>query len=196
MGGLGTRVIGVNGSPRKNGNTDYIMKVVLDCLKAEGIETEIVQIGGEIVRGCKACDACVQRKDGKCIISDDGLNELLAKLKDADGILLGSPTYFSDITPEMKAFIDRSGKVSSANGGFFARKSGAAVTAVRRGGAAHSLDSMNHWLHIQQTYIVGSSYWNMVYCREIGEAAKDEEGIRTMKTLGQNMAYLLGRLKS
>jgi len=189
------RVIGVNGSPRKNGNTDYIMKVVLDCLKAEGIETEIVQIGGEIVRGCKACNSCVQRKDGKCIISDDGLNELLAKLKDADGILLGSPTYFSDITPEMKAFIDRSGKVSSANGGFFARKAGAAVTAVRRGGAAHSLDSMNHWLHIQQTYIVGSSYWNMVYCREIGEAAKDEEGIRTVKTLGQNMAYLLQRLK-
>ena len=190
------KVIGVNGSPRKNGNTDYIMKVVFDSLKAEGIETEIVQIGGQIVRGCKACDSCKQRKDGKCIIADDGLNELLAKLKDADGILLGSPTYFSDITPEMKAFMDRSGRLSSANGGFFTRKAGAAVTAVRRGGAAHSLDSMNHWLHIQQTYMVGSSYWNMVYCREIGEAAKDEEGIKTMKTLGQNMAYLLQRLKS
>jgi multimeric flavodoxin WrbA len=189
------KVIGVNGSPRKNGNTDYIMKVVLDCLEAEGIETEIVHIGGRIVRGCKDCDSCEQRKDGRCIIADDGLNELVAKLKDADGILLGSPTYFSDITPEMKAFMDRSGKVSIANGGFFRRKAGAAVTAVRRGGAAHSLESMNHWLHIQQTYIVGSSYWNMVYCREIGEAAKDEEGIRTMKTLGQNMAYLLQRLR-
>lgn len=189
------KVIGVNGSPRKNGNTDYIMKVVFDRLQAAGIETEVVQIGGEIVRGCKACDSCVRRKDGKCIIADDGLNELVAKLKDADGVLLGSPTYFSDITPEMKAFMDRSGKVSGANGGLFARKAGAAVTAVRRGGAAHSLDSMDHWLHIQQTYIVGSNYWNMVYCREIGEAAKDEEGIKTMKTLGQNMAYLLERLQ-
>ena len=194
-GGPGMKVIGVNGSPRKNGNTDYIMKVVFDCLKADGIETEIAQIGGKIVQGCKACDSCKQRKDGKCIIADDGLNELLAKLKDADGILLGSPTYTSDVTPEMKAFMDRAGRVSSANGGFFIRKAGSAVTAVRRGGAAHCLDSMNHWLHIQQIYIVGSSYWNMVYCREIGEAAKDEEGIKTMKTLGQNMAYLLERLR-
>jgi multimeric flavodoxin WrbA len=95
----------------------------------------------------------------------------------------------------MKAFMDRAGRVSNANGGFLIRKAGAAVTAVRRGGAAHSLDSMNHWLHYQQTYMVGSSYWNMVYCREIGEAVKDEEGIKTMKTLGQNMAYLLQRLK-
>jgi multimeric flavodoxin WrbA len=172
------------------------MKVVFDCLKSEGIETEIVQIGGKRVRGCKDCNSCRQRKDGRCVIADDGLNELLAKLKDADGILLGSPTYTSGVTPEMKAFMDRAGRVSSANGGFFVRKAGAAVTAVRRGGAAHSLDSMYHWLHIQQTYIVGSSYWNMVYCQEIGEAAKDEEGIRTMKTLGQNMAYLLEHLKS
>jgi multimeric flavodoxin WrbA len=189
------KVIAVNGSPRKGGNTDFILRAACEPLEAEGIGTEIVHIGGKIVHGCTACGTCRKRRDGRCIISDDGLNELLVKLRDADGILLGSPTYFSDVTPEMKAFMDRSGMVSNANGGFFIRKAGGAVTAVRRGGAAHSLDSMYHWLHYQQTFIVGSSYWNMVYCREIGEAAKDDEGMKTMKTLGENMAYLLGRLR-
>ncbi len=188
------KVFGINGSPRKGGNTDYVIKVVFERLEAQGIETEIVQIGGKIVHGCTACGTCARKKNGRCVIDDDGLNELLAKLNDADGILLGSPTYFSDITPEMKAFIDRSGMVSNANGGYFKRKAGAAVTTVRRGGAAHSLDSMYHWLHYQQTFIVGSSYWNMVYCRDIGEAAKDEEGIRTMRTLGENMGWLLHRI--
>jgi multimeric flavodoxin WrbA len=189
------KVIGINGSPRKAGNTEYIIKVVFERLEAAGIETEMVQIGGDIVRGCTACGSCGRRKDGRCIIAEDGLNELMAKLAESDGVILGSPTYFSDITPEMKAFMDRAGMVSNANGGYLRRKAGAAVTAVRRGGAAHSLDSMNHWLHYQQTYMVGSSYWNMVYCRDIGEAQNDEEGMRTMRTLGDNMAYLLQRLK-
>jgi multimeric flavodoxin WrbA len=188
------KVIGINGSPRENGNTDYIIKVVFEVLEAAGIETEIVHIGGKIIHGCTNCGSCRRTKDLKCILGDDGLNDLMLKLKDADGVVLGSPTYFSDITSEMKAFMDRAGFVSNACGGILIYKAGAAVTAVRRGGAAHALDSMNHWLHYQQTFMVGSSYWNMVYCKDVGEAAKDEEGMRTMKTLGQNMVYLLERL--
>jgi multimeric flavodoxin WrbA len=189
------KVIGINGSPRKGGNTDHSIRAVFRCLEAAGIETEIVQIGGKIERGCNGCWACRKTKDNKCILPDDGLNDLLLRIKDCDGILLGSPTYFSDVTPEMKAFLDRAGTVSNANGGLLVHKAGSAITTVRRGGASHTLDTMNHFLHCQQTYMVGSSYWNMVYCREIGEAEKDEEGMKTMKTLGENMLYLLERLK-
>ncbi|MGO8693140.1 MAG: flavodoxin family protein [Rectinemataceae bacterium] len=190
------KVLGINGSPRKAGNTDYIMKVVFEILESAGIQTEMIQIGGKIVRGCNGCRLCFKNKDDRCVIADDGLNEIFPKLKGCDGILLGSPTYFSDITPEMKAFMDRSGFVSNANGGYLIHKAGASVTAVRRGGAVHSLDSMNHWLHYQQTFMVGSSYWNMVYGREVGEAQKDEEGMNTMRTLGHNMVYLLEKLKT
>jgi multimeric flavodoxin WrbA len=189
------KVLGINGSPRKGGNTEYILKVVAEVLEASGIETEIAQIGGKIIHGCTNCGSCKRTKDLKCSLGEDGMNDLMTKIRDSDGILLGSPTYFSDVTPEMKAFMDRAGFVSNANGGLLIHKAGASVTAVRRGGAAHALDSMNHWLHYQQTFMVGSSYWNMVYCRDVGEASKDEEGIRTMKTLGANMAYLLQRLK-
>jgi multimeric flavodoxin WrbA len=188
------KVLGINGSPRKGGNTDFIIKVVFEILEKAGIETEIVQIGGKILKGCNGCMVCFKTKDNRCVIDDDGLNDLMPKLKACDGILLASPTYFSDVTPEMKAFMDRAGFVSNANGGFLIHKAGAAITAVRRGGAQHTLDTMNHWLHYQQTYMVGSSYWNMVICREIGEATKDEEGMKTMKTLGHNMLYLFERL--
>ena len=190
------KVLGINGSPRKSGNTDFIIKVVFEILEKAGIETEIVQIGGKIEKGCNGCRVCFKTKNDRCIIDDDGLNELIPKLKACDGILLGSPTYFSDVTPEMKAFMGRAGFVSNANGGYLIHKAGAAITAVRRGGAQHTLDTMNHWLHYQQTYMIGSSYWNMVICREIGEAAKDEEGMKTMRTLGQNMVYLLERLNT
>ena len=190
------KVLGINSSPRKGGNTDFIIKVVFEILEEAGIETEIVQIGGKIEKGCNACMACFKTKDDRCIIDDDGLNDLIPKLKACDGILLASPTYFSDVTTEMKAFMDRAGYVSNANGGYLIHKAGTAITAVRRGGTQHTLDTMNHWLHSRQTFMVGSSYWNMVFCREIGEAAKDEEGMKTMRTLGQNMVYLLERLNT
>ena len=188
------KVVGINGSPRVRGNTDYCIKVVFEILNKAGIETEIIHIGGKALRGCNGCRICFKEKNDRCVFEDDMLNDLVPKLRACDGILLGSPTYFSDVTPEMKAFMDRVGYMSNATGGFLVRKPSAAITAVRRGGAQHTLDTMNHWLHYMQTFMVGSSYWNMVVCREVGEAEKDEEGMRTMRTLGDNMAFLLQRL--
>jgi multimeric flavodoxin WrbA len=189
------KVLGINGSPREGGNTDAILKMAFEPLQEAGIETEIVRIGGQGIRGCTACMACFRNRNKRCIIETDMLNEVVARFDEVDGIVLGSPTYFADVTADIKAFMDRAGFVSNANGGMLRHKAGASVTAVRRGGAIHTLDSMNHWLHYMQTFMVGSSYWNMVYCREPGEAASDAEGVKTMRNLGLNMAHLLGLMR-
>lgn len=185
------KVLGINGSPRAGGNTETILKLVFEPLNAAGIETEIIRIGGRNIRGCTGCRACFKNKDGRCIINADVLNEVVEHFERIDGIVLGSPTYFADVTADMKAFMDRAGMVTNANGPALKYKAAAAVTAVRRGGAIHCLDTMNHWLHYMQTFMVGSTYWNMVYGRELGEAEQDAEGVKTMQNLGQNMAHLL-----
>lgn len=189
-----TKVLAINGSPRANGNTSIMLNVVLDELRKEGIETELVQIGGKNIHGCRACGKCHENQDRKCSIDDDIFNEIVTKMFQADGILLGSPTYFSDITPEMKALIDRSGFVAFANGGLFRRKVGAAVSAVRRAGAQHALDSMNHLFTISEMIIPGSCYWNLCIGLEEGDVRGDEEGMHIMKVLGENMAWLLKKI--
>jgi len=183
-----------NGSPREDGNTGILLRYVLQEIEAEGIDTEIVQVGGRKIAGCTACMECIRNKDRRCSVTDDILNECLAKMIEADGILLGSPVYFSDLTPETKALIDRSGYVARANGGLFRRKVGAAVVAVRRQGALHTFDSINHLFLISEMIVPGSTYWNLGLGREKGEVEKDEEGINTMKNLGQNMAWLLKKV--
>jgi len=190
------RVIAFNGSPRKGGNTEILLNYVLNELKNEGIDTELMQVGGNLIHGCTGCRACFRNKNRRCIIENDIVNDCITKMADADGILLGSPVYFSDITPEMKALIDRAGYVAGANDDLFKRKVGAAVIAVRRGGAVHAFDSINHFFLIRQMIVPGSCYWNMGIGREKGEVEKDEEGIRTMKILGQNMAWLLKKVVS
>jgi multimeric flavodoxin WrbA len=189
------KVLGINGSPRKGGNTEAILEMVFAPLKEAGIETEIIRIGGHAIHGCNACRSCFKNQNGRCVIETDMLNEVVATFGSIDGIVLGSPTYFSDVTPDMKAFMDRAGYVANANGAPLKHKAGAAITAVRRGGAIHCLDTMNHWLHCMQTFMVGSTYWNMVYGREIGEVQQDAEGVKTMQNLGLNMAHLLGLMK-
>ncbi|MBB6215261.1 multimeric flavodoxin WrbA [Anaerosolibacter carboniphilus] len=189
------KVVAINGSPRKGGNTEIILKVVFQELEKQGIETELVQLGGKPVRGCMACGQCFKNKDKQCIIKDDMINECIAKMEEADGIILGSPVYFTDVTTEMKALIDRAGFVSRANGDLFKHKAGAAVMAVRRGGATHAFDTMNHFLHYMQMFLVGGTYWNMVYGREIGEVENDKEGMLNMKVIGENMAWLLKKIK-
>lgn len=188
------KVLAINGSPRVEGNTSLLIKTVLEPLEAEGIETEVIQIGGKPLRGCVACMKCWENQDDKCVLKDDSLNEIAAKLKNADAVLLGSPTYFADITAEMKAFIDRSGMVARANGNYLQRKIGAGVIAVRRGGSMHALQSLQNYFLINEMIVPGSSYWNIAYGRMPGEVAEDEEGIQTMKTLGENMAWLLKKL--
>jgi multimeric flavodoxin WrbA len=188
------KVIAFNGSARKDGNTAILVRQVFAGLEAEGIETEMVQLAGRTIHGCTACRQCYKNKNQRCAIDDDVANECIAKMLAADGIILASPVYFADITAEMKALIDRAGYVARANGDMFKRKVGAAVVAARRAGAIHAFDSMNHFFLIGQMLIPGSRYWNLGIGRAKGEVENDEEGLKTMQTLGQNIAWLLKKI--
>lgn len=190
------KVLAINGSARVDGNTALMIKAVFEPLEQEGIETEMVQLAGQPLRGCLACMKCWENQDGKCVIKNDSLNEIVEKMVAADAIILGSPTYFADITAEMKALIDRSGMVTRANGNLLQRKIGAGVVAVRRGGSMHALQSLQNYFLINEMIIPGSSYWNIGYGRNIGEVSEDEEGMQTMKKLGENMAWLLRKIVS
>jgi multimeric flavodoxin WrbA len=185
------KVIAINGSPRPDGNTSMLIQRVFAPLQAAGIETETYQLGGKLLHGCIACYACMKTQDGHCAIKGDAINECIEKMVAADGIILGSPTYFADVTTEMKAMIDRAGLVCRASGNLLRRKVGAAVVAVRRAGSIRAFDTMNHFLHINQMIVPGSSYWNLAVGRDKGEVENDEEGMRTMQVLGENMAWLL-----
>ena len=183
------KVVAFNGSGRKDGNTYLLLKVVLDELQAEGIETELIQLAdGAPVQGCVSCFKCMDRKNMKCAIENDPFNEYFAEISRADGLLLGSPVYFSDITAGMKALIERCGFVGRANDNVLKRKVGAGVIAVRRAG-------INFLFLISQMIIPGSSYWNMGLGRGPGEVKNDAEGLETMKTLGKNMAWLLKKIE-
>jgi len=188
------KVVAINGSARKDGNTAILINNVLQELEKDGIGTELIQLAGKKIRGCLACMKCFENKDQRCANKDDVLNECLEKMLEADGIIFGSPTYFSNVSTEIKALIDRSGLVAIANGHLFKRKVGAAVVAVRRAGSVSVFDAINHFFFINQLIVPGSIYWNMGFGLEKGEVAKDEEGIQTMKVLGENMAWLLKKL--
>jgi multimeric flavodoxin WrbA len=188
------KVIAFNGSPRKKGNTDRLVDMVLAELSENGINTEKYHLGGKKVRGCRACYKCVENRDRHCVMDDDCVNECIDLMFDADGIIIASPTYFSNVTAEVKALIDRAGLVVKVNGDMLRRKAGAAVVAVRRAGSIHVFNSINHFFLINQMIVPGSIYWNMAIGRDPGEVESDEEGVRTMKVLGENMAYLLERL--
>jgi multimeric flavodoxin WrbA len=188
------KVVAFSGSARKDGNTALLLKTVLAALEAEGIDTELVQLSGKKIKGCIACYKCFENKDGCCAVDNDCINDCLDKMKGADAILLGSPTYFADVSTEMKALMDRCGMVSRANDDMFKRKLGAGVVAARRAGAIHVFDSINHFFLIGQMIVIGSNYWNIGMGREKEEVAKDEEGMNTMKVLGENMAWALKKL--
>jgi multimeric flavodoxin WrbA len=190
------KVIGFSGSARKDGNTSILLKTVLDEISKEGIETELFQLAGKPIQGCIACYKCFENKDKRCAVDKDIVNECIEKMLESDGILLGSPTYFADLSASMKALIERAGMVSRANDDMFKRKAGAAVVAVRRAGAAHVLSSINYFFLIGQMIIPGSNYWNIGVGRKPGEVKDDSEGIETMKRLGQNMAWLLKKTTS
>lgn len=188
------KVIAFNGSARKDGNTATLINYVLGELEKEEIGTELFQLAGEKIHGCRACYKCMDNKNRRCAFEDDIVNECIEKMTQAEGIILGSPTYFTDVTTEMKALIDRAGFVARANDDMFKRKVGAAVIAVRRAGSIHVFDTINHLFFISQMIVPGSCYWNMAFGLNKGEVEKDEEGVRIMKTLGQNMAWLLKQL--
>ena len=190
------KVIAFNGSARKDGNTAIMIKEVFKELHSSGIKTELIQLAGQRISGCIGCGQCFITKNNKCAVTDDLVNEYVGKMVLADGMIIGSPTYFADCTAGTKALIERTGMVSRANNNLFKRKIGAAVVAVRRGGAIHAFDSINHFFTIGEMIIVGASYWNMGLGREIGEVASDQEGLSTMSILGKNMAWLLKKIST
>ena len=183
------KVIGINGSARKDGNTAIIIGRVFDELKNYGIETELIQLADSEIQPCRGCFACKGR--GNCVFTKDGFTEVFRRMVEADGIILGSPVYSADISAKMKAFLERSGVVVATNPGLLRRKVGASVAAVRRGGGMTTVDTMNHFMLNKEMIVVGSTYWNMVYGKNIGDVLNDEEGMANMCNLGENMAWLL-----
>ena len=190
------KVVAFNGSARKDGNTALLMRRVLQVLEAEGIETEFIQLAGEQIRGCNACGTCYSTKNKRCVLEDDNVNTYIQKMMEADGIILGSPVYFSMMTPELKALIDRAFYVARANDDLFKRKVGAAVVAARRAGGIPTFDAINHYFLISQMIVPGSSYWNIGFGKKKGDVEGDKEGMKTMEDLGRNMAWLIKKLKA
>ena len=188
------KVLAINGSARRGGNTQLLLETAIEPLRAAGIECEVVSLAGSDIRGCTACGRCAKERDGRCYGRSDDGNAIIEAMGEADGLLLGSPVYFADITAEMKALIDRAGYVGRSKREMFARKPGAAVIAVRRAGAIHAFDTLNHFFLIGEMMVVGSSYWNIGVGREKGEVAEDAEGLRTMARLGENLAWLLSKV--
>ncbi len=188
------KVVAFNGSARKDGNTASLVRTVFAELEKDGFETELISITGKPIRGCTACFQCFKRKDKRCAVTTDIVNDCIEKMLDADGIILASPTYFADLSAELKALIDRAGMTSKANDDMLKRKVGAAVVAVRRGGAVHAFDSINHFFLIGQMIVPGSIYWNFGMGLQPGDVDEDAEGIKTMQLLGQNMAWLMKQI--
>lgn len=189
------KAVGFNCSPRKDGNTAHMLKDVLSQLESKGIETDYVQVGGCDLHGCRACGGCARNKNMKCVLDDDIVNSCMEKMIAADIIIIGSPTYFADLTTEAKALIDRSGYTLRSNGNPLKRKIGAAVVSVRRCGGIHVFDSINHFFTINEMVVASSNYWNVTLARAPGDYDKDEEAIGTMKVLADNIAWLSEKLR-
>jgi len=191
------KVVAFNGSPRVNGNTSDSLKLVLAELEKEGIETELVQLGGRKVFGCLACGKCGELKNNRCIRKDDEMNTFIQKMEEADGIIIGSPTYFSNVSTEVKALIDRCGYVAKANGGTMLKgKVGASVVSARRAGSTFTYSAINFFYGIAEMTICSSNYWNLTLSRDPGDLQNDAEGLQTFQVLGENMAKLLKQVNA
>lgn len=188
------KIVAINGSSRKDGNTADMLNLVLAELEKAGYETEHIQLAGNTIGPCKACFGCAGK--GNCVFGDDLFQVLYRKMTGADAILLGSPTYSADVSSTLKAVIERASVVSDTNPGMFRHKVGGAVAVARRAGAMNAIDTINHFFLNKEMYVAGSTYWNIAYGRLPGEAMTDQEGVANMKNLGQNIAWLLSRLKN
>lgn len=187
------KVLGINSSARKDGNTAILMNKIFEVLHKEGIETELVQLSGQVIEPCKACWACGGQ--GNCVHGKDCFQEIFGEMKEADGILLGSPVYSANVSANMQALLERAAVVGDMNPGLFTHKVGAAVAAARRGGALQAIDTMNHFFLNHEMFVAGSTYWNMGYGQMPGDVKKDHEAFENMENLGQNISYLLKALK-
>lgn len=185
------KVLAINGSPKPQGNTASALKLLLHEVEQKGIETELITIGNKAIRGCIGCGRCGEEKNGRCVAFDDTVNELLPKMAEADGIVLGSPVYFSGINGTLKSFLDRAFFVSWVNGGLLRLKTGAAVVALRRSGGSMAIGQLDKYFQISEMMIAGSCYWNIVHGFAPGEMEQDAEGLHIVKTLGKNLAWML-----
>ena len=179
------KVLIINGSPRKGGNTSVALEEMVKVFEADGIETEVVQIGNKAVRGCIACGTCAEK--GKCVF-DDVVNELAPKFEAADGLVIASPVYFASANATLIACLDRLFYSSSFDK---TMKVGASVVVARRGGCSATFDELNKYFLISNMPVAASQYWNCVHGREPGQAAQDAEGLQTMRVLARNMAFLM-----
>ena len=179
------KVLMLNGSPNEHGCTDAALRVVAGALEKRGIEADIVWLGKQGVRECIACGTC--RKTGKCVI-DDKVNEIADVADGYDGLVVGSPVYYAGPTSTLTAFLDR---LFYSAGGKFADKPGACLVSCRRGGAASSFDRLNKYFTINNMPVVSSNYWNQVHGSRAEDVEKDEEGVQTLRMLGENMAWLM-----
>lgn len=185
------KVVAINGSPHKKGNTYLALSIVGKQLEENGIDFEIIHIGNKAIRGCMACGGCAKNKDKKCVIATDSLNEWVQKMKEADGIIIASPVYYAGIPGTMKSFLDRAFYVSGSNGNLFRHKVGAAIVALRRTGGSSTFDCLNHYLNYSEMILATSNYWNITHGTAPGEAIKDDEGTQIMEVLGNNMTWIL-----
>lgn len=184
------KVVAFNGSPKVQGNTYDCINAVAEELRKENIQVEIINVGSKSIRGCACCGGCSKNKDHRCVINDE-VNEWTLKMKEADGIILGSPVYYAGLNGNMKSFLDRAFMISGANGGFLRHKVGASVAVARRAGSVGTVDEMNKFISFTEMIMPTSNYWPVVYGGAPGEAKKDEEGMQTMRILGKNMAWLM-----
>jgi len=190
------KVLAINGSPRRDGNTFFSLNIIATELLLEGIDTEILQIGDDLIQGCMACGACGNMKNEQCIIQDDLVNDTIQKMKVADGLIFGSPVHFAGMSSNLKAFMDRAFYVSSKNDNLFRHKVATSVVAARRSGGVTTFDSISNYLLYAEMIVATGNYWNVIHGRDINEAQKDEEGVQTLKVLAKNMAWILKLIKN
>jgi multimeric flavodoxin WrbA len=188
------KVIGFNGSTQKDGNTAILIRYAFKELEKEGFSCRLEQLSGKNIRDCTACYRCKDNKNQRCAVKADILNSYLEMMIEADGIILGSPSYIGDISSNLKSLIDRAGMVAKVNDDLFKRKIGVAIVAARRAGSLNVFDSINHFFLLGQMIVPGSSYWNIGFGRDKGDVENDWEGLRTMETLGKNMAWLIKKI--
>lgn len=190
------KVVAFNGSPNKKGNTYNAIETVATELEKEGIEVEIVHVGNKLIRGCIACGGCSRNQNERCVLEKDEVNEWIQKMKEADGIILGSPVYYSAIAGTMKSFLDRAFFVATSNGGMFRHKVGASVVAVRRSGGIPVFDQLNNYINYSEMIMPTSNYWNVAYGTAPGEVMQDKEGMQIMRVLGKNMSWVMKLVES
>jgi multimeric flavodoxin WrbA len=185
------KVVAFNGSPKKEGNTYHAIRMVADELEKQGITVEIIHVGNKTLKGCTACGECAINKDDKCIIPDDEVNEWIGKMKEADGIILGTPVHFASMGATLKTFLDRALYVLGRRPSTLRYKVGASVVAVRRSGGVSTFHEMNNYFTYFEMLMPASNYWNVIHGRLPGEVAQDAEGVQIMRILGKNMAWLM-----